>query len=135
MKFRMGIMTDFSLGQSLLTTDRVIESAKKMGLEKIIVTDDMTISSLIPLQRAAKEAGIEAMIGVKFRCYENPTYRKVAGEPMKKNPYFAVKVFPKTERGLQSIFWVLTRANSEERFYYNARGCIEDLKDLFRKLM
>lgn len=130
MKFRMGIMTDFSLGQSLLTTERVIESSKKMGLEKIIVADDMTISSLIPLQRAAKDAGIEAMIGVKFRCYENPTYRKVVGEPAKKNPYFAVKIFPKTEAGLQSIFEILTRANSEERFYYNARGCLEDLRDL-----
>lgn len=130
MKFRMGIMTDFSLGQSLLTTERVIESAKKMNLEKIIVADDMTISSLIPFQRAAKEAGIEAMIGVKFRCYADPTYRKQPGEAAKKNPYFAVKVFPKTERGLQSIFEILTRANSEERFYYNARGCVADLVDL-----
>ena len=130
MKYRMGIMTDFSIGQSLLTNGRVIESAKKMGLEKIVVADDMTISSLISLQKAAQAEGIEAMVGVKFRCYENPTYRKAPGEKMKSNPYFAVKVFPKTEEGLKTIFKILTRANTEERYYYNPRGCVEDLKDL-----
>lgn len=130
MNFRMGVMTDFSIGQSLLTVDRTIESAKKIGLNKIVVADDMTISSLIALQKKAKSDGIDAMIGVKFRCYEDPTYRKKAGEKQKKNPYFAVKVFPKNEEGLQSIFEILSLANSEERYYYNARGSVDDLANL-----
>ena len=87
MKYRMGIMTDFSIGQSLLTIDRLIESAKKTGLEKIVVADDMTISSLIALQKACGES-LKAMVGVKFRCYED-------GEQAKNTPYFAVKSFQK----------------------------------------
>lgn len=122
MKYRMGIMTDFSIGQSLLTIDRLIESAKKVGLEKIVVADDMTISSLIALQKACGEA-LNAMVGVKFRCYED-------GEQAKNTPYFAVKIFPKTELGLQSIFEILTKANSEDRFYYRARGRLDDLRSL-----
>ena len=130
MSFRMGVMTDFSIGQSLLTIDRIVEGVKELGLKKIIVADDMTISSLIALQNTAKKNEFEAMVGVKFRCYSNPTYRKVAGEPVKENPFFMVKIFPKDEEGLRSIFKVLTLANSEERFYYNARGSVEDLKEL-----
>lgn len=128
-KFRIGIMTDFSIGQSLLTTEKLVESAKAIGLEKIVVADDMTISSLIQLQRAAKAEGIDAMIGVKFRCYADPTAKKKAGEKYE-NPYVAFKIFAKDEEGQKTIYKILTRANSEERYYYNARGAFEDLKDL-----
>nr|DAI21472.1 MAG TPA: DNA polymerase III, alpha subunit [Caudoviricetes sp.] len=128
-KFRIGIMTDFSIGQSLLTTEKLVESAKAIGLEKIVVADDMTISSLIQLQRAAKAEGIDAMIGVKFRCYQDPTAKKKAGEKYE-NPYVAFKIFAKDEEGQKTIYKILTRANSEERYYYNARGAFEDLKEL-----
>ncbi|MDO4936889.1 MAG: DNA polymerase III subunit alpha, partial [Sutterellaceae bacterium] len=127
--FRMGIMTDFSIGQSLLTVDKLVNSAKKIGLKRIVVADDMTISSLISLQKKAKENGIQAMVGVKFRCYANPLARKNDGAKAN-DPYVALKVFPKTEAGLQSIFRILTKANSDERFYYNARGGFEDLTEL-----
>ena len=130
MKFHSGIMTDFSIGQSLLTVEKLIVSAKELGIEKLIVADDMTISSLISLQTKAKAEGIQAMVGVKFRCYQNPTYRKVAGQPMQDNPYVSVKIYPRDEAALQSIFRVLTKSNSSERFYYNARGSFEDLKEL-----
>ena len=130
MNFHSGIMTDFSIGQSLLTVEKLIASAKELGIEKLIVADDMTISSLISLQTKAKAEGIQAMVGVKFRCYQNPTYRKVAGQPMQDNPYVSVKIYPRDETALQSIFRVLTKANSTERFYYNARGSFEDLKEL-----
>lgn len=122
-------MTDFSIGQSLLTTEKLVESAKAIGLEKIVVADDMTISSLIQLQRAAKAEGIDAMIGVKFRCYQDPTAKKKAGEKYE-NPYVAFKIFAKDEEGQKTIYKILTRANSEERYYYNARGAFEDLKEL-----
>ncbi len=122
-------MTDFSIGQSLLTTEKLVASAKAMGLEKIVVADDMTISCLIQLQRAAKAEGIDAMIGVKFRCYQDPTAKKKAGEKYE-NPYVAVKIFAKDEEGQKTIYKILTKANSEERYYYNARGCFDDLKEL-----
>lgn len=130
MKYHSGVMTDFSLGQSLLTVDKLIPTAKELGIEKLIVADDMTISSMISLQAKAKSEGIQAMVGVKFRCYQDPTYRKISGQPAKENPYVAVKVYPRDEKALQSIFRILTKANSTERFYYNARGAFEDLKEL-----
>lgn len=130
MKFHSGVMTDFSIGQSLLTVDKLIATAKEHGIEKLIIADDMTISSMISLQTKAKAEGIKAMVGVKFRCYEDPTYRKISGQPAKENPYVAVKIYPRDEKALQSIFRVLTKANSTERFYYNARGAFEDLKEL-----
>ena len=124
MKYRSGIMTDFSIGQSLLTIDKLITSAKETGLEKIIVADDMTISSLISLQKKAKSEGIKAMVGVKFRCYADPTIKQRGDS----NPFFMVNIYPKNENGLRSIFHILTIANSQERFYYNPRGCVNDLK-------
>ena len=130
MKYRMGIMTDFSIGQSLLTIPRLVETSKALGLEKVVIADDMTISSLISVQNAFKGTGIEAIVGTKFRCYADPTYRKAAGEKAKPNPYFALKIFPKNENGLKTIFKILTRANSADRYYYNARGSVSDLADL-----
>ena len=122
-------MTDFSIGQSLLTVDKLVSSCKAMGLEKIVVADDMTVSSLISLQRAAAEQGIKAMIGVKFRCYTDPTAKKKAGEKYE-NTYVALKIFARSEEGQKTIYKILTKANSEERYYYNARGSFEDLKEL-----
>lgn len=130
MKYRMGIMTDFSIGQSLLTIPRLVETSKALGLEKVVIADDMTISSLISVQNAFKGTGIEAIVGTKFRCYADPTYRKAAGEKAKPNTYFALKIFPKNENGLKTIFKILTRANSADRYYYNARGSVSDLADL-----
>lgn len=130
MKYRSGVMTDFSIGQSLLTINRITNCVKNNNIEKIVVADDMTISSLIALQNAAKKNNFQAMVGVKYRCYDNPTYRKAPKEEAKENPFFAVKIFPRNEEGLKSIFKILSLANTEERFYYNARGSVEDLKEL-----
>lgn len=124
MNYRMGVMTDFSIGNSLLTVEKLVAGAKDLGLEKVVVADDMTISSLISLQKAMKDT--KAMVGVKYRCYADPLFK----QKTKENLYVTVKIFPKTERGLQSIFEILTLANTEERYYYNARGCFQDLSKL-----
>lgn len=130
MKYFNGIMTDFSIGQSLLTVDKLIKTAGELGIKKLIVADDMTISSMLSVQGKAKGAEIEAMCGIKFRCYENPTYRKEKGQPAIENPFKSVKIFPKNENGLKSIFKILTIANEGDRYYYNARGDINDLAQL-----
>ena len=45
MNYRLGIKSDFSIGKSLLTVDKIVAGVKESGFDAIAVTDDMTISA------------------------------------------------------------------------------------------
>lgn len=126
MNYLSGIMTDFSIGQSLLTIERLKESLSKTNYKTVLIADDMTVSGLIAIQNAFKGTDVKAVVGVKLRIYQDPTKRKNPKETYS-NPYFIIKVYPQDEEGLKSIFKVLTLANSPERYYYNPRCGLQDL--------
>lgn len=133
MKCCFGFMTDFSIGKSLIQANRVCKAAKEAGYDTIAVTDDMTVSSSIMISRQAQKEGMNFVFGVKLRVYKDPTYRKPAkrtGIAEIPNPFCILKIYPKSEEGIKSIYRILTLANTDERFYYNPRCGWEDLKEL-----
>jgi len=80
----------------------------------VAITDHGSCSAALEFCKAAKQAGITPIVGTEFYVNDDPAYR-----PKKKNerpPRFHLTVLAKNWEGLQSIFKMLSLANSQ--FYY-----------------
>jgi len=125
--------SDFSLGESILQVDKMIDRAKLLGYESVALVDIMTISNMVAFSGKAKKAGIKPIIGCTVKVFDDPTYRapkKDSGEKEKPNRFFWLKVYAKTERGMQSIIRMLAKGSSPEYFYYTARVGIREILEL-----
>ena len=132
MNYRLGIKSDFSIGKSLLTVDKIVAGVKEAGFDAIAVTDDMTISAMPILSNKLKGIA-KTVFGVTLFVYEDATYKlpsKSSGEVPKDNPMFTLKVFAKSDKGVKSIYKLLTLANTESHFYYNARTQMSEVLQL-----
>lgn len=125
-KHALSIRSDFSIGESTLQIDRAVAKAKELGYESVALVDTMSLNGLVDLWKACKKNEVKPIIGCTLRIYQNPTERTKG----KENPYFTLKAYVLNEDGLKSLFKLLTKANSEEYFYYNARIGIEDVFEL-----
>ena len=129
----LNVKSDFSIGQSLLQIDHIIEEAKKHGYESVTLMDDMTLNGMVSFTNKAKKAGIKPIIGCRLRVYQDPTYRKptkASGLEEKPNPFYMLKVYVQNEDGIKSLLKLLSKANSPEYFYYHARCGLEDVMAL-----
>jgi len=116
--------TDFSIGQSTLKPAGVIEAMKSIGGNMAVVADLMTISSLIPVAQA-KTDEVDTIVGTTLRVVEDPTLRDM--KLARRQPMYQPRVFAKNFAGMQAIFRLLTRANTDERFYVQSRLGVCDL--------
>ncbi|KHX23843.1 DNA polymerase III [Acinetobacter baumannii] len=129
----LSVQSDFSIGQSMLQVDHIIEKAKELGYQSVALVDDMSVHALIQFTYKAEKEGIKPIAGVRVRVYDDPTYRrptKQSQEIPKENLSFICKVYAKTEVGFKGLLRLLTEANTPERFYYNPRSCLKDLLEL-----
>lgn len=125
--------SDHSIGESTLQVSKLVETAKQMGFQSLGIVDTMSISSLIDFTNRCKKEGIKPVIGCNIRVYEDPLYRKpskASGEVEKKNHSFKLKVYVKSDEGMRSLMNLLTKANSEEYYYYHSRVGIKEVLDL-----
>lgn len=133
MNCRIGIKSDFSIGRSLLTIEKIVKNAVEAKYDGVVVTDDMTISAMPFLSNALKDKGIKMVFGVTLFVYEDATYRpprKSSGEIAKENQMYTLKVYAKGEKGIKSIFKLLTLANTSSHFYYNPRTQLSEVLEL-----
>lgn len=129
----LSVRSDFSIGQSLLQVDHIIEEAVKHGYKSVALVDDMSIHNLVDFTLKAKKAGIKPIIGCRIRVVDDPTYRKPAkssGEAEKPNPLVMLKAYVTDDRGIQSLLKLLSKANSAEYFYYHSRVGWNDIMEL-----
>lgn len=63
--------TDFSIGESILSVDKLIEEAKVTNAKAIMISDAMFVTALIDFTRKAQEAEIKPIIGVRIRHSDN----------------------------------------------------------------
>lgn len=128
--------SDFSVGESLLQVKKLVTAAKAAGYESVALVDTMSIHAIVDFTAQCKKAEIRPIIGCTLRVVEDPTHRKpskASGIADKPNPGYQLKVYCKTEAGVQSLFKLLSRANSPEYFYYVSRVGLDDvlaLKDV-----
>lgn len=129
-KHILSARSDFSIGESMLSPAKLVETAKELGYESVALVDTMTISGMVALTNKAKSVGIKPIIGCTLRVYDDPTYRKPSkssGEKEKKNHFYHLKVYVKDDIGLRSLLKLLSKGNSEEYYYYHARVGLEDV--------
>lgn len=133
LKHNLSVRSDFSIGESTMSPTKIVEKAKEMGYESVALVDTMTVSSMVGLANKAKKEGIKPIVGCTLRVYDDPTYRKPAktsGEKEKPNPFYHLKVYVHDDVGLRSLLKLLSKANTEEYFYYHARVGLEDVMNL-----
>ena len=126
----MAVRSDFSIGESMLQIDQMIEKAKELGYESVTLMDTMTLNGMVDFSNKAKKAGIKPIVGCRLRVYDDPTYRtppKSSGEVAKPNPFFMLKVYAIDETGIKSLLKLLSKANSAECFYYHSRCGLSDV--------
>ncbi|WP_323016357.1 DNA polymerase III subunit alpha [Castellaniella sp.] len=127
LKHALSVRSDHSIGESILQIEPMVARAKELGYESVALTDTMSISGLPALTAACKDAEIAPLLGCTLRVYDDATYfppnaaERKKGAVEKENRTCQIKVYLKSERGLQSLMGLLSRANSAEQFYYHAR--------------
>jgi DNA polymerase III subunit alpha len=119
----LNVRTHFSLGESVMQPDNIVQAAQDLGLSRIAICDTMSISGLVEVSKPAKEAGIAVHCGVRLRIVAEA----FLNEKKSRDETFYVKVFPKSFAGLQSIMRLLSRANEPDRFYYHAQLTAQDV--------
>ncbi|TDW20529.1 DNA polymerase-3 subunit alpha [Rhizobium azibense] len=138
--------TDFSLGESILNAEKLVDIAKEQGAKAIAITDTMSITGMIDFTNRAKKAEVKPIIGVRLRLSEDPTWRPAKGQKKKHMPpeHF-LTAYVLTETGMKAIYRLLTKANSGDtedaagnkvpgRFYYTAKLGYDDLWEELEKL-
>lgn len=124
----LAVRSDFSIGESTLQIKKAVELAKEMGYESLAVVDNMSLSGMVDLSSRCKEAGIKPVYGCTVRVYDDPTLR--GKEEHKANRFYWLKVYAKSERGIQSLLKTLSIGFSEAHFYYNARVGLQEILNL-----
>lgn len=130
MSYNLSVRSDFSIGESMLQIDKLIEAVKKAGYTGVALTDTMSIHGLVDFSNKAKAAEIKPIIGCRIRVVDDPTYRKptkASGLAEKPNPSFMVKVYAINDDGIRSIMDVLSKSMTDDYFYYVARVGLNEI--------
>lgn len=126
----LSVRSDHSIGDSIMQVGTVVSKALELGFKSVSLTDVMSISSMVELTNECKKKGIKPIVGCTIRVYDDPTYRKPSkssGEKEKSNPFYQLKVYVKSDKGLQSLMKLLSKGNSSEYFYYHSRVGLDDV--------
>jgi DNA polymerase III subunit alpha len=131
----LSVKSDFSIGESSLQIKKIVARAKELGYESIALVDTMSVSGMPDFTSECKKAGIKPIIGCTLKVYDDPLWRKPKkGESGSKvNPMHTLKVYVHTDQGLKQLYRLLTLANTEDHFYYNARVSFEEVLDHFSR--
>lgn len=123
----LNVRTDFSLGESIIGVDDLSDVIDRAGADVVGVCDTMSVSSMIESSKKAKKLNKRLITGVRIRVImKDDSDQKADGR--ERAAYF--KLFPSNDRGIQSIFRILSRGFEDNRFYYVARVTWADLHEL-----
>jgi DNA polymerase-3 subunit alpha len=102
--------SEFSLGHSLLSVKDIVEISKEYSLERVVVTDTMSVSSMIPL---AEKLGDRLVTGVRISLVDLPEQVR--------QPIYQPKIYPKDEFGMELLYKYLSKSFERPYFYEQAR--------------
>jgi DNA polymerase-3 subunit alpha len=119
----------FSIGESILTVEELIDQAKLAGATAVGLTDTMSVTGLIDFTNRAKKAEIKPIVGCRLRLVDDHNWRKPKGEKSKLPGEWFVTYYVRSEKGLVALFKLLSLANDEAHFYYTAKLGIQDFLD------
>lgn len=125
--------TNFSIGESILTVERMIEEVGKTDAKAIAITDTMSVTAMIDFTQRAKKADLKPIIGCRLRLVDDSSKRKVKGEKWRQPEYF-LTYYVLSEKGLMALFKLLSLANSATHFYFDAKLGFDDLFEALKDL-
>ncbi|MBB4315466.1 DNA polymerase III subunit alpha [Roseospira marina] len=118
----------FSLGESTLTTEAVLDEAKRVGATAIGLIDTMSISGMIDVSNRCTKESITPIIGCRLRLVDDITWRRVRGEnKTKAPPEYWITWHVLSAAGLTALYRLLTKANDAEHFYETAKLLVSDV--------
>jgi DNA polymerase III subunit alpha len=123
----LNVRTDFSLGESIIGIDDLVSIADKAGTDIVGVCETMSVSSLVEGSKTLKKAGKRMLLGVRVRVIMQEDSGKKADQ-RERASYF--KLYPTNEKGLRSLYRLLSRGFDANRFYYVPRVTWDDCHEL-----
>ena len=100
-----GTRTNFSIGESILTTDGLFKRAADLGYTHVALADTMSVTALIDAASQAKKANVELISGCTLRVQHWD----------KEGVVFQPKVYCKTEEAFKALMGVLSDAQTVDR--------------------
>lgn len=126
--------THFSVGESVLSPEDVVEIAARDGYTHVAHVDTLDVSALPLLQKAAEGKSVDILPGMAVRVVDDLLWRKPAkGERKTKNPFVYLNVFATDEQGFKELLALITLANSENNFYQRAQLSFEQVLEAYSK--
>lgn len=105
MKTLWGVRTYFSVGESILATDKLFKRAKELGYERVALADTMSVTALIDASKEAKKAGMDLISGCTLRVQHW----------LQEEYVFSPKVYCKTEEAFVALLEALSDAETIDR--------------------
>ena len=111
----------YSLSDSLITSDKLIERLKELGMDKVAITDHGNLLHIQEYRHELQKAGIKHYPGCEF--YFTPD---INDKTQRKS--YHLTVIAKTEEGVKNLY-ALSSLSYEKGFYYRPRIDFEMLKE------
>lgn len=121
--------SEFSIGESILRVDDIVQFAADNRLSAAGLADTMSVTGLIPFTLAADKAGIKPLVGVRLRIVDDIAWRPPTNQKRAKEKYFYLTVYPRIEAAIKAVFELLTLANQPDHFYYEPRLMLREVLD------
>ncbi len=126
----LAVRSDFSVGESMLQIDHIVDKAKELGYESVALMDTMSLHAMVAFSNKMKKAGLKPIVGCRIRVYDFPLYRppaKASGMKAIENRSFFIKAFALNDDGVKSLMKLLSKGYSKEYFYYHARVGLDEV--------
>src|SRR3989344_2147283 len=124
MKFtHLHIHSHYSLLQALPKIPKLVEAAKKAGMEALALTDNGNLYGAIEFYKECKKVGIKPIIGVDAYLSSRTRHDKQAGVDKERH---RIILLAKNETGYKNLLKLVT-ASYLEGFYYKPRIDLEIL--------
>ena len=113
--------TTYSLLDGMISPDKLVESAKTMGMSSVAITDHGSISGAIKFYKACEKNGVRPIIGIEAYFVDDVT-KKEKGEKR-----LHVCLLAKTAAGFYNFFKLMSEAH--KNLYYKPRIDMDLLED------
>lgn len=118
-------ITHYTIGQSLLLPQDIVDYGDECDLSHVAITDVMSVAGAVDFVKAAKDKRVTALVGCTLDIYEDAEYqppKKNSGEKRKDNLNWWLRVYPKNQQGMIDLNRMLSLANSGDRLLVSKAG-------------
>jgi DNA polymerase-3 subunit alpha len=117
----------FSVGESLLAPDTLVEGYAAKGATVLTLTDTMRISGMPEFVKACQKHKIKPIIGARLRIVDELTHDKAS---KRNNRAYFLRLLVRNDAGYQALLRLLSRAFTDQNFYEVPRLLVSDVAEI-----